>query len=314
MKTIDIVMYHADCVDGMAAAWVARSRILELRPDTDLKLIPSHYHDKFDPSVVGAITDSAVHLHILDFSMTVGALVEIYRVLHFTGLTYIDHHPTGKVHIEQAEDYFTPLLPGTVTCIFKNGASVSGASLAWKHYHKGQPTPRGILRVADRDTWTFGFTDSKNFHAYAALFLTKPYAWDGVFVDSNFDSAVASGEAVRMHMDDIAIKYASKDKWQAIEYSNMHGAFLNINRENVSDTCEKILELYPEIGFVICFQVKPDTVKFDFRSRQYEDVFNCGEVAKLFGGGGHVGSGGVEVQKWSKEFHLLCSSFGIYLQ
>lgn len=313
MKTTDIIIYHADCVDGMAAAWVARSAVLDKRPLTNLKLVPMHYPDKFDYDLLADVSGGPIHIHILDFSLPIGDLIALYNASNFDSLTYIDHHPTGEIPLLAAEQRFKGALTGEVDCIFATGPGVSGASLAWEHYFHDLPKPRGIMRVADRDTWTFGYTDSKNFHAFAALFLTKSYMWDGVFEDANFESAVASGEAVRMHMDDIATKYAAPDRWQRISYNGFDGAVLNINREHVSDASEKILELNPDIKFVICFQVKPATIKFDFRSRQGEGLFNCGEVAKLFGGGGHVGAGGVEVEKSSAHYHALAGLFGLYL-
>lgn len=311
MKTTDIIIYHADCADGMAAAWVAREAILRKRPCTDLKLLPMSYKQVFDYDLLFNATADEVHLSILDFSLPLIDLIELYDECKFQSLTYIDHHPTGQILLTDAEQRFKDLIP-EVNCIFRTGPGVSGCSIAWNHYFPDLPMPNGILRIADRDTWTFSYDDSKFFHTFAANFLTMPYMWNEVFDDSKFDRWVDAGKNIRLYINNLVNKYADKEKWKRIEYNGLPGAVLNINRELVSDVSSKILDLNSDIKFVICFQVLPEKIKFDFRSRANEGVFNCGGTAAMFGGGGHVGSAGVEVEKSSREFHFICSTFGIY--
>lgn len=314
MNQIDNIVYHADCADGMAAAWVARSFVKITRPDSIINLIPLFHNEKAEDKFALTPPGTEVHLHILDITIPFESLLAIRKKTGIRSLTYLDHHVTGADDVSDAQEFFsTYLSDDRLKCVYRNGDGISGATLAWEHYFPGRVVPAAIRAVADRDTWTFAIPCSKAFHAYAVMAIDKAEEWDYVFDCGNYSSIVHMGRAILRYTDNVAKRYSNPIKQLPIMYGEHKGAFVNVNRENVSDTCQTTLEDAPDLKFVICFQWNPTYYKFDFRSRKGEDAFHCANIAKLFGGGGHAPAAGVEIPHGSPALQLLLDAFGIKL-
>lgn len=302
----DIIYYHGDCVDGMAAAWVAWRWARKHRPDSLVHLLEAHYGKPLDIPENWYNTEDDVVMHVLDFSIPVEDLKEACKKCNVKTLYYIDHHPTGKSQIEaavaEASDWGVDM-----AAWFDNGPGKSGASLAWDNYFPNEPVPLSILRVADRDTWTFKYLDSKTFHAYAALFLKDDTRWDSVFENDKFNENIVKGSAIRLQIESIVNKYTQPELHQNVVYGEYKGVAVNVGREFVSEVCNNILESNPQIDFVLGYQIHPMHVKFDFRARQSDDI-NVGTIAKYWGGGGHPAAAGLLIPK------THCYSSGTRLQ
>ncbi len=132
-----LVVYHADCADGFGAAWACHQRFGN-RP----KYQAAHYGS---PPPVEMFRGQRVLM--MDVSFPREALLERMGVAD--QFLLIDHHQTA---FEQVGD-----LPNV--CF---DMSASGASLAWRLLHPGQPLPALLAAVEDRDLWKFRLPDSKN--------------------------------------------------------------------------------------------------------------------------------------------------------
>lgn len=291
----DIIYYHADCVDGMAAAWVADRWARKHRPDSIIHLLEAHYGKPLDIPENWYGPDDDVIMHVLDFSVPVEELEKACKACKVKTLYYIDHHPTGKDQIEAAvgtvQDWGVDMVAW-----YDHGPGKSGASLAWGNYFPNEPVPLSILRVADRDTWTFKFLDSLTFHAYAALFLKDHMRWDDVFEDAKYNENIVKGSAIRLQIESIVEKYTQPEFHQNVVYDQYIGLAINVGREFVSEVCNNILENNPQIDFVLGYQVHPQHIKFDFRARQSDDI-HVGNIAKYWGGGGHPAAAGLLIPK-----------------
>lgn len=291
----DIIFYHGDCVDGMAAAWVAWRWMRKHRPDSIVHLLEAHYGKPLDIPENWYKPGDDVVMHVLDFSIPVDELEKACKACHVKTLYYIDHHPTGKEQIEAAVG--TAHTWGVdMVAWYDNGPGKSGATLAWGNYFPNGPEPLSIMRVADRDTWTFKFLDSLTFHAYAALFLKDSMRWDDVFEDANYNDNIVKGSAIRLQIESIVLKYTQPEFHQHVVYDTHQGIAINVGREFVSEVCNNILNENPQLDFVLGYQMHPGHVKFDFRSRK-DDAINVGEIAKYWGGGGHKSAAGLVIPK-----------------
>lgn len=291
----DIIYYHGDCVDGMAAAWVAWRWVRKHRPDSIVNLQEAYYGKSILIPEEGYQEEADVIIHMLDFSVPVEELECCCKAWGAKTLYYIDHHPTGKPHIEAAVESAAGW-GVDITAWYDNGPGKSGATLAWDNYFPNEQTPASVLRVADRDTWTFKYLDSKTFHAYAALFLKDGMRWDNVFEPESFDENIVKGSAIRLQIESIVNKYAQPEFHQQVSYGQYNGIAVNVGREFVSEVCNNILDLNPVIDFVLGYQVHPNHIKFDFRSRQSDDI-DVGKIASYWGGGGHKAAAGVLIPK-----------------
>jgi hypothetical protein len=83
----------------------------------------------------------------------------------------------------------------------------SGAVLAWEYFHPGQPIPRLLQHVQDRDLWRFALTGTREI---LACVFSHPFVfglWDTLVAEIDLDPAaiLAEGRAIeRKHHRDIA--------------------------------------------------------------------------------------------------------------
>lgn len=309
----NLIMYHADCVDGMAAAWVARKWCEDHQQTYDL--LPVHYGKQFPqiPTPEG----KEIRIHILDFSYPIVTFKQLVEYYNPTAVVYLDHHATAEGDLTDADLWMTmdKNISNDVRFV-GHTPGVSGAVMAWYTYFCEEAMPQSIIRVGDRDTWAFNYTDSKDFHAFAGQFLLEPDRWHFVFHDDFYQQNCNDGRAIRGFMDRIADKYSNNDKCRDIEDNGAKGKIVNVQREFVSDTCDLILRKNQDCMFSMAYQCNIDHWKFDLRSpaRDGADRYDCGEVARLFGGGGHTGAAGIVIKHTDvKTLKKLQEYFGFTL-
>ncbi|ELF5187125.1 hypothetical protein RBD99_002799 [Salmonella enterica] len=292
----NLIMYHGDCVDGMAAAWVARTWAIGRKQTYDL--IPVYYGKPIPK--VSTPEGKEIRIHILDFSYPIEKLQEMVAYYNPTSVIYIDHHATAEKDL-MAADLWLTMSTDIANDVRFDGHTpgVSGAVLAWRTYFPESDMPESIIRVGDRDTWRFKYEESKDFHPFAALYLNEPDRWDFVFLDHFFNTNCMQGCAIRQFTDSLVDKYSATDKLRQVEDNGAKGFIINFPREFVSDLCSSILDKNPGYMFAMAYQCNVDHWKFDLRSRNRdkENQYDCGEVCRLFGGGGHVGAGGIVVPR-----------------
>lgn len=309
----NLIMYHGDCVDGMAAAWVARTWANGRKQTYDL--IPVHYGQPVPK--IPTPNGKEIRIHILDFSYTLEKIQEMVAYYKPTSVIYIDHHATAEKDLMDADLWLTMTAEIANDVRFEGHTpGVSGAVLAWRTYFPESDMPESIIRVGDRDTWRFKYEESKDFHQLAGLYLNEPDRWDFVFYDRFFNDNCMQGCAIKQFSDRLVDKYSASDKLRHIEDNGAKGVIVNFPREFVSDLCATILDKNPGYMFAMAYQCNVDHWKFDLRSpgRDKEDQYDCGEVARLFGGGGHVGAAGIVVPRDDKKtLHAIEKHFGFTL-
>ena len=135
-KTIDIVIYHGGCYDGLAAAWCVR------KWENSSEYFPAQ-HGNEPPDVVGKT------VVILDFSYKRKILEKMIE--RATWLLVLDHHKSAERELE-----------GLDNCFFD--MKRSGCQMAWDFFFPEQPTrPLFLDYIADRDLWKWEMQDSKKF-------------------------------------------------------------------------------------------------------------------------------------------------------
>jgi len=133
---VDLVIYHADCWDGVGAAWVAKQAL----PDA---IFHPGIHDEEPPDVAGH------DVLILDFSYKRPIIEKLQQSAKSFSL--IDHHDTAQKELTG--------LPG---CFFDLGRS--GVGLAWDCLIGGE-RPWIISYIEDRDLWRFKLPYSEAINA-----------------------------------------------------------------------------------------------------------------------------------------------------
>ena len=287
------ILYHANCCDGFASAYIAWSRY----GDADTQYHPVSYGQP----VPGEIMPGDDVL-ILDFSYPRETLLALNDKLN--SLLVLDHHKTAE------QD-----LAGLSFCHFDN--TQCGCLLTWQHIY-GSLTPPTALRLIDArdrgEAWNPGYDPAQKkfvFDFYAGLWLGTERtfdAWANCFPSSPNESIINTS----VFMDKLLTTGAAINRAMQISVEQAcEGAFMiALPRQISADTLYHhvpcvLSPLYQsEIGhhllhthgslFAVIVRTAGRSIEVSLRSRDVGSAptFDCGAYARQFGGGGHYSAAG----------------------
>ena len=146
------IYYHADCLDGFAAAYAAWRRFGEAA-----HYRPMHHGDSWLADDV-----AGRQVFILDFSFP-PAILEAMAA-QATRVVQLDHHVSARRDWlavlntnEGATCYNAPDRPLTVVFDLEK----SGTRLAWEHFQPDEPLPRLLACIEDQDLWRFTLDETR---------------------------------------------------------------------------------------------------------------------------------------------------------
>lgn len=292
-----ICIYHGNCADGFTAAWAVWKALGdkvefvkgiygEDPPDVagaDVIMVDFSYKRP----VLEAMSGPARSILILDHHKTAQA------DLHGFGIDMSTWHPPfgWKRHqMNIAQDICEGIPHASQYVLFD--MERSGAQLAWDFFHPGQPRPKLVDYVADRDLWRFELTWSREI---AAAVFSKEYRfdfWDVIATQmeaqDGFRTMVVEGAAIeRKHHKDIAELLKVTRREMVIGGHRVPVA--NLPYTMASDAAGAMAEGAP---FAACYFDRPDARVFSLRSRG--DGLDVSEIAASYGGGGHRNAAGFQ--------------------
>lgn len=291
--TPDLVLYHANCQDGLAAAWAVWRRFSALRTT----YTPVSYGEA-PPDVTGK------HVVIVDFSYSYEVLLAMsYKA---ASILVLDHHKTARdalarlpeaapigCHTGSGWEEFhadtaafnasqnTPLV-GTWFDMTR-----SGAMLAWNFFHDGPP-PKLLRYVEDRDLWRFLLPNSREVHAATSSYPHGIEHFDRLVHRCAADPGllIMEGKAVlRSHDKDVATFAKLTRRTMRIGGYNVPVA--NLPPSMASDAGHLLSEAHP---FAATYYDAEGGRVFSLRSR--EDGMDVSAIASQYGGGGHKHAAG----------------------
>lgn len=176
-----LCLYHANCLDGFAAATVVEKSC----PSTEF--IAAQY-GKPPPAVAGR------DVIIVDFSYPRAVLIAM--AASAKTILILDHHKTAAEDLAEG-------LPDNVKVTFD--MTRSGCVLAWKHFHPGEPVPLLLQHVQDRDLWHFDLANTRELMAALGSVEQSFDAWDefGEVFETNPAQLVDQGAAILRYTDGI---------------------------------------------------------------------------------------------------------------
>jgi hypothetical protein len=272
-QPFDLIIYHADCIDGFTAAWAAHLH------SPEAELVPADYGDA-PPDVTGK------RVLIVDFSYPRDVLLRMSERAEF--ILVLDHHKHAREDLE-----------GLSFCIFD--MERSGAGLAWDELHGPKPRPEIIGHVEDRDLWRFHLCGTAEVHAALLLRERTLAEWTRLM---NEGPAVLThdGELIRAFIDKLTKQLAEKAYF--IDWGGYIFLATNVPRELGSDTAEQLKKRagkYP----VLLWRWEGSDYRFELRSGP--DGPDVSEIAKQFGGGGHFHAAGFRASAAPEPVHQLSS-------
>lgn len=263
-----ICIYHANCCDGMGAAWVVHQALNE---NNDVDFIAAGYQGNL-PDVTGA------HVIIVDFSFKHDDMVVLAEQAE--SILVIDHHKT-------AEKDLSPLLEsGVISGIFD--MTKSGAMLTWEWFFPDQAPPALLTHIQDRDLWKFELPGTREIQAALYSYPMELDVWDNLMY-SDMEHLRQEGIAIQRAHD----KHV-KGLVEYCAFPSVIGGFevptLNCNYMFASDAGH---ELAKDASFSATYFQTENHRKYSLRSSP--DGMDVSIIAKCFGGGGHKHAAGFKI-------------------
>lgn len=253
--TPDLVLYHANCPDGFAAAWAI------------WKNYPSAVFVPVDHGQPLPVDPSGRNVLIVDFSYPKPVLEEIAKSA--AAIQVLDHHITAQ----QA-------LAGLAYVTFD--LNKSGAVLAWEWTHR-TPPPWLLQYVQDKDLFTWRLPRSREINAALSSYPYDFAVWDRL----KQDVLEQEGRAI--------LRYEQKLVDQILEEKilvEFEGETVPCVQSAILTS--QIGERLTATGaFCLIWHDRHGRRYFSLRSR--EDGTDVSQIAVKYGGGGHPHAAGFSV-------------------
>lgn len=290
---MDIIIYHASCPDGWAAAFICKKKY------TEAEFVPlNHGLDEATLENLIEIICRDKDVLMVDYSLRtrelndrLNAAAKSFRIL--------DHHKSAR-----------EVLDGATYAIFDMGRS--GAGLAWD-YLFGKDSPLGdnllggnarpwwVDYTEDQDLWNWVLPGSQEINAYLMTQPRTMESWDGMlaFLSIGLEDSITQvtklGKGVRQYIEYYtrSVIAERQEGILAFENRNYRVAALNIPYAGVSEAGNALVELGYDIGLA-WFERGDGQTQFSLRSKKGGDV-DVSAIAKNYGGGGHQSAAGFQV-------------------
>lgn len=252
-----MVLYHANCLDGFTAAWVAWKKFGDLAdyiPVAHQRTPPGDFKDK--------------EVYFVDFAYPVETTKRILEEAN--KVVIIDHHKTTKDSAELAHDHLY-------------SENNSGAVLAWQYFFSKIPTPKLLKYVEDMDLWNFKLDGTEEVIAFMDKERFDFERWNDL-VD-NFESGKDLKGIIKIGENLLEYKRSILEKISYRSYK------VNFEKKDILAINSPIFQ--SELGHILYERIPPmsivwyeknNEIKVSLRSDGSVDV---GKIAEKYGGGGH---------------------------
>ncbi len=284
------VIYHANCYDGVTAAWVAHKKF-----GPGAQYVAMNYSDQ-PPDVRGR------RVFMIDFSLKRNAMKELILYSHST--VVLDHHASAEKELYGILEEIQAIGQRHPSDEIVFDMNRSGAGIAWDYFFPDVTRPDLVTYVEDRDLWRFKLHASREVNAYVQSFDINLATWIAEFPVGNFHSEhTIIGEALLRQQSKLVREITANARMVELPEGRIlpaktpipAGIFVKTG-VLFSEVCEQMLKDRPEAPFAwySMWRAKDGKTQFGLRSRAGSDV-DVSEIAKLYGGGGHKHAAGFEL-------------------
>jgi len=229
--------------------------------------------------------DPGRHVCIVDFSYPRETMIEMAKK---HDLLVIDHHKTAAENCADLD-----------FCRFD--MSECGATLTWKEMFPNCDIPLFLRYIKDRDLWRWELPNSREFSAglksepmevahYAEMIISSPDSVQRLIQAGSIALRLINQVVEKLCQEVLMARFDAETKTVTFQSTPGPGLIPCVNTPcYASETCERLMELYPDVPFVACWHETGKGRKFELRSKGEND---CSIIAKQFGGGGHRNAAG----------------------
>lgn len=251
----DVVLYHADCMDGFGAAWALWKRFPQAR-------YVAVKHGNPPPDGL-----ENQHVVMVDFSYhreTILAMADQVASLYI-----LDHHVTAQASLKDLPFAYFDM-------------NRSGAVLAWEWAHT-QPVPWLLQYVQDKDLWHWQLPGSREISAALASYPFGFERWESL----QFETLKVEGTGILRSEKALVEKMANEVTMVSFEghiVPAVHSAVLT------SQIGEHLSDKHP---FCLIWHQKDGRRYFSLRSKT--GGISVADIAAKYGGGGHTHAAGFSI-------------------
>lgn len=279
-----VVLYHADCLDGITAAWVVGKYF------DNCEFVAVNYHDP-----VLDVTDRTVF--VVDFSYKYDGIIKMANEAEHVYI--FDHHESFKEELERIKNEELPL-PTNLTIAFNQSKCGATLTLQSIDHIFGKPKYDSDFRflkyIEDQDLWTHCYKDTKPFIAgllsVGALSMKREDAFK-IFDDmtnETIEHYINIGNIVVKERES-TIKQIVATGVRRVDFAGYNVPVVNCPHSYSSEIGNLLSENEP---FAICYVDQKDGRRFSLRSwyPKKEKAVDVAAVCKSMGGGGHQAAAG----------------------
>ena len=262
-----MVLYHAECPDGLGAAWVARKKF-----GSRARYIPV-YHQTPPPDGL-----EGKKVYTLDFAYPEPITKALLKTV--ASLTIIDHHISNKDVVKMASDNLFSL-------------DHSGAVLAWRYFYPGKKVPKLLLHIEDTDLWWFRIKHTRELVELVQSYPLELPAFDklvkGCERKETYKQYVLEGKAiVRFSEREVAKAVRNAEE---ITFEGYRCLMANSAAQS-SYIGNALVKKLPPIGLI--WSRRGTKIVVSLRSDGTVDV---AKIAQKYGGGGHQATAGFSFEQ-----------------
>ena len=260
------VMYHGNCYDGLTAAWIAWMAGVQRE-----NMFPLSHGSE---ALAGLYLPKDAKVLMTDFSLPLAELQKMRESVDT--LIVLDHHKTAEADLQGLDWAYFDM-------------NESGASLTWDFFNPSQRRPKLVQYIKEHDLWKFELPYSTLVRSFIRSYdmTIENLSYLSTVLSQNFNRVIVEGEGIQRAMDAAVEMMCS----QAI-VGEIEGYRVPIANATIyfSEVGSRLLELYHDAPFAAYYMDRSDGVRqWGLRSRP---GFDCSEIAKTFGGGGHAQAAG----------------------
>jgi oligoribonuclease NrnB/cAMP/cGMP phosphodiesterase (DHH superfamily) len=279
-----VCYYHAGCPDGFGAAWAVRRAWGEKG-----RYEPRGHDDELELGELRGATVAFVDLAPCNAALRALATVAERIVV-------LDHHVSSRTRFCADPDLAQELRSRGHLVHFE--LEHSGAILAWRHFHAGEPAPDLLAYVEDQDLWRFKLPRSREVNAALAAHPRSFEAWDRL-VSVPIEQLAEQGAPI-LHAQLIEVERAVASA-QPVWIGDLRLEAVNASSQRA--------QIGHELALRAAFGTPAGAVYRLAGRRVDVSLYSIGEfdvsqLAARFGGGGHRNAAGfsVPLDAWVQEF------------
>ncbi len=254
-NTPDVVLYHAECMDGFGAAWALWKRFPEAR------FIPVK-HGFSQPEGL-----EQQHVVMVDFSYHRPDILALAD--RAASLQILDHHITAEASLADLPYAYFDM-------------DRSGAVLAWDWAHT-KPVPWLLQYVQDKDLWHWRLPYSREISAALASYPFDFAIWD----QFQFETLKIEGTGILRAENNLVDKLAKDAIMVSVAGYSVPAVHSPVLASQIGE------RLAADYAFGVIWHQKEGRRYFSLRSKA--GGISVSEIAKRYGGGGHTHAAGFSV-------------------